>query len=80
MEYQLGQTIRVGNIKYEDRGSHHYVTKPMAKLSGQVGTIISRERYDMDRKIRYEIKVGNETFLWFEDTWLLPHMLDNRSI
>ena len=80
MEYQLGQTIRVGNIKYEDRGSYHYVTKVMAKLSGQVGTIISRERYDMDRKIRYEIKVGNETFLWFEDTWLLPHMLDNRSI
>lgn len=82
MEYQVGQMVRIKpNLDYDHTSGarYHYVTRPMIKASGKVGKVEYAEYYNSDI-IRYQVSVDGELIYWFEDAWLMPAMIDNRSI
>lgn len=82
MKYQVGQMVRIKpNLDYDQPSGakYHYVTKEIQRASGKVGKIEYAE-YHNSEIIRYQVAVDGELIYWFEDAWLSPYLLDNRSI
>ena len=82
MEYQVGQMVRIKQgLDYDNPSGakYHYVTRQIVRASGKVGKVEYAEYYN-NHIMRYKVLVDGDTIFWMEDAWLVPHMLDNRSI
>jgi hypothetical protein len=82
MEYQVGQMVRIKQgLDYDNPSGakYHYVTREIIKASGKVGKIEYAEKYNSEI-FRYQVSVDGDLIYWMEDAWLMPHLLDNRSI
>lgn len=78
MKYKVGDKVRVKQIYPELSGKNHYVTREMAKLSNRIVVIATAEQYFTIA--RYRVRLFDDTVGFFEEEWLAPVLLDNRSI
>lgn len=73
----VGKTMMVReNVMRHHRDTHVYMTQKIYDVRGKPGVVVEKH---IDMPI-YRIKIGENTIGWIQDDWLVPVIIDNRSL